>query len=196
MGKEIPFKRDEGEEILKELLETAKQPTVPKTEIKADRGAIAINGNNNTVINQYDRLSNKEVRELYKRLTELAELIKAVKNCSVRESRNIAFGMFKKHFKLASYRDLPSSRIDEAVNFLNRQVRIWEDKLIRKVPKEEGKHRLILQVYRLRSWNYELKEERFLDILEEEFGKTRLTDFSTKELRRLVKMLKEISLLP
>jgi hypothetical protein len=191
MGDRIPFRKNEEEGILREFLEVAKQPAVPKTEIKADRGAIAINGNNNTIVNYHDRLSNKEIRELQRKLTELAELIKKVKDCSVKESRNIAFGMFKKHFKLASYRDLPASRIDEAVNFLNRQLRIWEEKLIRKVPKKDGKHRLILRIYQLRSWNYELREEEFIDILKKEFGKTSFVDFSIKELRILTKLLEE-----
>jgi len=191
MGDRIPFRKNEEEGILREFLEVAKQPAVPKTEIKADRGAIAINGNNNTIVNYYDRLSNKEIRELQRKLTELAELIKRVKDCSVKESRNIAFGMFKKHFRLASYRDLPASRIDEAVNFLNRQIRIWEEKLIKKVPRNDGKHRLILRIYQLRSWNYELKEGEFLSILKKEFGKTHLTEFSITELRRLVKILEQ-----
>ena len=50
MGKQIPFQENEGKEILKEFLEVAKQPPVPKIEVKADKGGIAVNGNNNTVI--------------------------------------------------------------------------------------------------------------------------------------------------
>ncbi len=188
MGREIPF-RDEGEEFLREFLDVAKQPPVPKTEITADRGGVAINGNNNFVVNNYDRLSNKEIRELNGKLNDLARLIEKVKGCSTKESRSIAYGMFKKKFRLASYRDLPASRIDDALNFLNRQLRIWEDKLVKKVPKGEARHRLILRIYQLRSWNYQLKEEDFLKLLKEEFGKTTINTLSLKELRKLAKLL-------
>jgi len=190
MGRQIPFRENEKEKILEDFLEVVKQPPIPKVEIKADRKAVAINGNSNVVVNYHDRLSHKEIRELKGKLTELAELIKNVEECSVRESRNIAFGMFKKHFKLASYRDLPASRIDEAISFLNRQIRVWESKLIRKVPNEETKHRLILRIFQLRSWNYKLKEEDYLSILKGEFGKICLTEFSIKELKKLEKILK------
>jgi hypothetical protein len=190
MGRQIPFRKEEDEKILEKFLEVAKQPPTPKVEIKADRKAVAINGNNNVVVNYHDRLSHKEIRELKGKLTELAELIRSVEECSAKESKNIAFGMFKRHFKLASYRDLPASRIDEAISFLNRQIRIWESKLIRKVPKGETKHRLILRIYQLRAWNYKLKEEDYLSILKGEFGKTCLTEFSIKELRKLEKILK------
>ena len=192
MGEQIPFKKNEGEEILRDFLEVAKQPALPKTEVKADRGGVAVNGNNNFIINHHDKLSHKEMRELHGKLSELARLIEKVQNCSSKKSRSIAFGMFKKHFRLASYKDLPASRIDEAVNFLNRQLRIWEDKLIRKVPKGEARHRLILKVYQLRSWNYQLKEEDFLKLLKENFGRTTINTLSVKELRQLIEILKKV----
>jgi len=185
MGKHIPFQENEDKEILKEFLEVAKQPPVPKIEVKADRGAVAVNGNNNIVIHNHDRLSNKEIRELNGRLNELSILIQKIKGCSTKESKNIAFGMFKKHFKLASYRDLPASRIDEAHNFVNRQLKIWEEKLIKQVSRKEARHRLILKIYQLRSWNYQLTEDDFLKLLKEKFGRTTINTLSLKELREL-----------
>jgi len=84
MGKEIPYKgsenMDNGETLLREFIAAANQPPIPRVEITADRGGIAVNGNKNLVFKCEDSI---DYKSLVKAVESETELIKKTLNEAV-----------------------------------------------------------------------------------------------------------------
>jgi len=181
--------RKKIEELAREIGEKAKSKKGAVIS-QQGKGNIAVVGDNNVI--HTEKLSNKELRNLKARLDDWAELEKEANNLSIGEARKKVHGIFKRKFKLNSYRDLPASQITQALSFIEGQVRKLENMLLRMGIEGTPKQRLILRIYRLRSFLRHLKEEDFVRMLLDKFGKIDFSQFTTEELRKLLDMLSKM----
>lgn len=176
-------------EIAKEIEEKVKpkRGTTGATITQHGKNNVAVVGDNNVI--QIEKLSNRELRILKGKLDKWVELEMETNNLNIREARKKVFGIFKRKFKLNSYRDLPASQITQALSFIEGQIRKLENKLLRMGIESTPKQRLILRIYRTRSFLEQLSEEDFVRLLHDRFGKVDFSQFTLKELQTLFNML-------
>ena len=182
-----------GRRKVKEIAEEIEKRAKPKkgtTINQQGTGNVAVVGNDNVVY--VERLSNKELHNLKGKLDNWAELEMEANNLSIGEARKKVHGIFKRKFKLNSYRDLPASQITQALSFIEGQIRKLENRLLRMGIEGTPKQRLILRIYRIRSFLNQLSEKDFVRLLLDKFGKIDFSEFTVKELQTLLNMLSKM----
>ncbi len=179
-----------GRKKIRELAEEIGKRAKGKREISINQqGAdnLAIVGDNNIV--HMEKLSTKELRNLKGRLDDWANLEMETNGLSIGEARKKVYGIFNRKFKLTSYKDLPASKLQDALSFIQGQINKLENKLLRMGIEGTPKHRTILKIYRLRSFLNHLSEEDFIKLLLDRFGKVNFAEFTVKELKVLERIL-------
>lgn len=180
-----------GRKKIKELVEEIGERAKPKRAVTINQqgqGNLAVVGDGNIV--NADRLSTKELRNLKTKLNDLAQLEVEVNGTPIGEARKKIYGMFNRKFKLLTYKDLPASKLQDALVFIEGQIKKLENKLLRMGIEGTPKQRTILRIYRIRSFLNHLSEEEFVKLLLDKFGRINFAEFTVKELQDLERILR------
>lgn len=180
----------------KEVIDEIFNPRIPKPKgtIQSGLQNVSIQGNYNKVEQHFhlDTLSKANKKKLTGMLNEWADLYEKAYNVDTQTAMKTVRGIFKKKFGLTRYDDLPASRFDEAIRFIIGQIEKLERFLLKKGYEGTPKHKKILKVHRLRSFLCALEEADFIRLLQKNFGKINLAEFSVKELDKLIRILSDL----
>ena len=186
--KEVNKKLEELKEKIKE--KSSQRGGISINQSNKSGTQVAIVGDGNNVY--LDRLSSKELRTLRAKLRKWAEMESVLNDISIGTALKKVYGIFNRKFKLTSYKELPPSKLPDANAFIEGQINKVSNKLLRRGIHEIPKHEKILQVHLLRGILSFLKEEDFITILKNQFGKVDLSLFSVKELDKLLRILRDL----